>query len=129
MLKRASICVVLAAFVAGLGSSASAETLPLVKHNTRIVFDQLIVNGETFTFEGDLRSGYRPCTQRRLVGLFQNGEQVGPLARSRLDGTFTLTIPDSGAYEIVAFKHARDCNHLCRTAREDIAIGEQGQTG
>ncbi len=127
MIRRAAIGITLAVFLMGaFAEAASAETLPLIKHNSTVVLNSpSFVNGG-FVVQGDVRSRYKPCTQRRRVGLFQNGNQVGNLTRTANNGTFTLTAPNAqpGDYQVIAFKHARDCNHLCRIARASFSVGD-----
>ncbi len=122
MIRRAAIGITLAVFLMGaFAEAASAETLPLIKHNSTVVITDVSFPDNVIVVQGDVRSRYRPCTQRRRVGLFQNGEQVGSLTRTANNGTFTLTAPNApGDYQVIAFKHARDCNHLCRIARTTI---------
>jgi hypothetical protein len=115
MIRRALIAAILAGFVFGVFSS-EAGAATWIRHNSRIVILQ-----EGFPIEGDIRSAHYDCTRSRLVGLFQNGVQVDR-DRSNANGRFTLTPPGPGTYDVIAFRHAIVCPHLCPLREVQVTI-------
>jgi hypothetical protein len=118
MIRRALLSAVLIAFVFGVFSSeAAAQTW--IKHGSRIV----ILNEGGDPIQGDIRSGHYDCTRSRLVGLFQQGVQVD-ITRSNARGRFTLDAPAPGTYDVIAFRHAIVCPHLCPERTVSVTVGD-----